>query len=305
MAGTDFKNANPNLPDFDQVNGLVLLQMGEITRDDFDFVGEVQKRTQFIAMVHDKYPGKREEIEQKFPKLNMSSAMFGYDGRKQVIADLDAFIGALEVEKQQELYSSAVQIVDKAAAGQGETHPNAVASAVLLKKFVLSKDEGGDVLDAILIMQMGVRALKRIEACANWEFDRVEANRLMNLHNKLNFEWDSAATRAVNTALRGACNNEIAMHEQVLDDIDNSRETDLDEFRLLYEAQTKNFMKKVLGAMPKAIGIFRQHGRDKIADEAQRLHTYFAQELNRTYLLQKPEDTRFYTNWFGGHTPEA
>jgi hypothetical protein len=281
--------AEPSLPQatFQNVLGRMLLGFNEINQEQFDLVGEVQARTVVIAQAFDDKPDLQSKIIEKFPdrrdqkRFDLNGVMFKYASPQDVIAELDQFIGDLAIDDIEERKAQALSAV-KAEKG---VHPNAAAMNVLIKAFLLTKDEGKVVSNAALTMQMATRALARLEAFQRGEFDRESAHALQKTVNKLNYTWDPKPLVKANEILDQVCSAEKRIHTTFLENPD----TDIQYVRRKYEMQIEDDMLDLLKVIPQAAAMFREAGRENLAKKAEEVFLFYNKIFEGLHLIQKPK----------------
>ncbi|MCF8496532.1 MAG: hypothetical protein K9G62_07695 [Alphaproteobacteria bacterium] len=269
---------------FARVLGRMLLGFEEITKEQFDLVGEAQARTVVIAEAYANYPDRRPAILQKFPKrgvegeFDLNEVAFKYTP-ETIVPELDSFIRDLSIPEVKERMNVAKAAVD----AEKGVRPDAAASALLLKKLLLKKDEEQAVVNASLIMQHAVRSFDRLEVFARGEYDRQAALDLSNTSNKLNYKFDPPALQDANEGLLTVC----TIERDIAKDLLRKPETDEETLRTLYEPLAQKAKKEILEAVPTAIQLYRSAGRDGLADKAEAVYQDLLKALPGAHLIMK------------------
>ncbi len=308
MASNSFtdaaQNAGNDLPHkgFGLVLGKMLREFDEISADDYDLVGQVQARTVVLAeiaqsgtpeqreAVISQYGGQDWKTKEPTGKLDLNSAMFSLK-KTSAVAELDTFLKDLNIEDLDPLMDSAVETVHQ----EKGVHPDAAASAVILKSLVLddyNRDEKQAIVDASLIMQMATRAMDRLSAFENGEYDREKGLALMNTSNKLNYKFDPPALIQTNEALLFICNVEMSVGSA----LNNAETPDMEDQimrtqRQMYETALRVHTESILNAMPEAAKLYRSVGKEDLAQRAEEVQEHFENHyahITRPNLMNTP-----------------
>lgn len=261
--------------------GRMLVDLGQITEDQFNLVGEAQARTDVIARLFDEDHSLHPVILKSFgnkdgTQLDLNGIAFKYS-TDTIVPELDGFLRGLNVPNLDARLQAAKAAVD---AQQG-VHPKATAAAVLHKGLFLSRDERQPVVDASLIMQMSTRALARYQAISEGKYDQEAANNLFQLHNKINFKFDSPALQKANRALLTICVSEMNLHGDQIAGV----KMDF-AYRQSHEFMIRNAVNQLMEAMPKAIEMYAAANRTELADKARQVYLYNQQEFNGRFIVK-------------------
>jgi hypothetical protein len=275
---------------FTHTLGRMLVANGVITQGDYDLAGEAQARTAVIASLYDERHDLKPVILGAFPNrdkksIDMNGAAFRYS-KETIVPELDKFLrGLTDVNDLDVRLQSAKAAVD----AERGVHANAAAAAVLHKALFLKKDEQKPVVDASLMMQMATRGLTRVQAIELGQPDREAAMTLINLHNKLNYKFDSDEVAELNEALLAICTVEQGIHRQfakaakagtnVSFEIHNAHET-------LLRAHTNT----LLEGIPHAIGLYNSVGQNALADKSRQVYDANRTALDSYFISRKPAD---------------
>lgn len=263
--------------------GRMLVDLGQITEEKFQLVGEAQARTDVIARLFDEDHSLHAPILQSFgnkdgTQLDLNGIAFKYS-TDTIVPELDGFLRGLNVPNLDARLQASKAAVD----AQKGVHANAAAAAVLHKGLFLTRDERQPVIDASLIMQMSTRALARYQAISEGKLDREAANALVQIHNKINFKFDSPALQDANTALLTLCITEINLHNKQLKGVPMDK-----NYRNSKEFEIRDSVTELLETMPLAIDMYAKAGRTELADKARQVFLYNHAEFNGRSIVKAP-----------------
>lgn len=298
------QDAGNDLPHngFGLVLGKMLREFDEISADDYNRVGQVQARTVVLAeiaqsgtpeqreAVISEYGGRDWKTKEPTGKLDLNSAMFSLK-KETAIEKLDNFLQGLDIDNIDPLMDKAIESVHR----EKGVHPDAAASAVILKSLVLddyNRDEKQSIVDASLIMQMATRAMDRLSAFENGEYDREKGLALMNTSNKLNYKFDPPALIQTNEALLFICNVEMSVGSA----LNNADTPDMEDQimrtqRQMYETALRVHTESILNAMPEAAKLYRGVGKEDLAQRAEEVQEHFENHyahITRPNLMNTP-----------------
>lgn len=283
LAGHSFQQAATLQHPFTLTLGRMLVANNVITQDDYDLAGEAQARTVVIANVFETRPDLQPAIISAYPNkdkssMDLNNVAFMY-AKDTIVGELDGFLQGLALPD----LDARLQTAKAQVALEKGVHERAAAAAVLHKGLFLNRDERQPMVEASLMMQMATRGLTRVQAIELGQFDRNAAMAMMNLHNKVNYKFDSEALSGLNEALLEVCLNEAAIQRMAMKaqagqglpfEIKNARETLL-----------KQNVHTLIDAMPTAIGMYHQVGRKDLGDKAHQVYDASRAALNSYFII--------------------
>ena len=291
MINKDFGKAAEDFAPFKMVLGKMLREFGEISSDDYNLVGQVQAKTVVIVeasqtgtpdqktMIIDRFGGSDWKTKEPTGKLDLNGAMFKLK-KETALDELNGVLSALGIEEIDSKMDAAIQAVH----AEKGVHPDAAASAVILKALCLSeydRDAKQAIVDGSLIMQMSLRGLERIEGFENGNYDRQAALSLQNLSNKLDYERDPLPLVNTNEALLQICSTEMRIHTK----LETNPELDLLTLQKLYEPIIRDDIQTLVESMPAAVEMYKKAGKDALAEKAQKAYDFYSEKYADILVL--------------------
>jgi hypothetical protein len=288
---------------FKQVLNEMLVETGELTREQFDRIGEVQARTAVLATLFEHgTDDQKATILSKFEGRNrdgsmtgepdLNGSMFGLT-HDNAVQELDEAINALGLENKDELIAQSLQGVH----AQKGVHPNAASAVVITKALYFADYDRADkqaIFDAALIMQLSMRSLDRVESFLAGDYNRQAALELLQTSNKLNYKFDNPAAIDVNEALLALCTSEMQASTMLErnDDPENIPVI-IDEIRGMHGYAAKRNVARIIDSMESAVALFQDSGKYDLADKATEVFAYYNQRydgiMNVPHIMMAPD----------------
>jgi len=271
---------------FKAVLNEMLVENGELSRDQFDVIGEVQARTAVLAALYENgTPEQQEFILNNFAGRNrdgsmsaepdLNGAMFGLNP-ESAVTNLDEAINALGLDNKDDLIAQALQGVH----AQKGVHPKAASAVVITKALYFADYERADkqkIFDAALVMQLSMRSLERVESFLAGDYDRESALALLQTSNKLNYRFDDKAAIDANEALLALCTSEMQASSMLERNDDPANiPVIMDEIRAMHGYAAKRNVGRLVEAMGSAVQLFDDAGKVELGAKAREVHSYYA-----------------------------